>query len=97
PSGVALLAHLASLLLASVRSSDIVARYGGEEFAFVLVEAGAQEAAVVAERMRARVEGHEFEVPGGARLRATASIGLAEAQAQDSAAELVQRADAALY
>jgi diguanylate cyclase (GGDEF)-like protein len=97
PSGDAVLAHLASLLIASVRSSDIVARYGGEEFAFVLVEAGAQEAAIVAERMRARVEGHQFEVPGGARLRATASIGLAEAQAKETAAALVQRADASLY
>ena len=97
PSGDAVLAHLASLLIASVRSSDIVARYGGEEFAFVLVEAGAQEAAIVAERMRARVEAHEFEVAGAASLRATASIGLAEAQQQDSPAALVQRADAALY
>ena len=58
---------------------------------------GAQEAAIVAERMRARVEGHEFEVPGGARLRATASIGLAQAQAKETAAALVQRTDAALY
>jgi diguanylate cyclase (GGDEF)-like protein len=97
PSGDAVLAHLASLLIASVRSSDIVARYGGEEFAFVLVEAGAQEAAIVAERMRARVEAHEFEVPGGARLRATASIGLAEAQPKETAAALLQRADASLY
>src|SRR5216683_3308522 len=97
PGGDSVLAHLASLLIASVRSSDIVARYGGEEFAFVLVEAGAQEAAVVAERMRARVEAHEFEVPGGARLRATASIGLAAAQGKEPAAALVQRADAALY
>jgi diguanylate cyclase (GGDEF)-like protein len=47
--------------------------------------------------MRARVEGHQFEVPGGARLRATASIGLAEAQAKETAAALVQRADASLY
>ena len=97
PSGDAVLAHLASLLIASVRSSDIVARYGGEEFAFVLVEAGAPEAAIVAERMRARVEAHEFEVPVGARLRASASIGLAEAIPQESAAALLQRADAALY
>src|SRR5207248_11612203 len=97
PSGDAVLAHLASLLIASVRSSDIVARYGGEEFAFVLVEAGAQEAAIVAERMRARVEAHEFDVPGGGRLHATASIGLAEARADDSAPALLQRADAALY
>ena len=97
PGGDSVLAHLASLLIASVRSSDIVARYGGEEFAFVLVEATAQEAAVVAERMRARVEAQQFELPGGARLRATASIGIAEAQGQEPAAVLVQRADAALY
>src|SRR5438270_181581 len=79
------------------RRGDIVARYAGEEFAFVLVEATAQEAAVVAERMRARVEAQQFELPGGARLRATASIGIAEAQGQEPAAVLVQRADAALY
>jgi len=97
PAGDAVLAHLASLLTASVRSSDIVARYGGEEFAFVLVEAGAEEAAVVAERMRARVEAHDFELPGGGRLRATASIGIAAAQPQEGASGLVQRADAALY
>jgi len=97
PSGDAVLAHLASLLIASVRSSDIVARYGGEEFAFVLVEASGQEAVIVAERMRARVEAHHFEVPGGVRLRATASIGIAEALSNEPAAALVQRADAALY
>jgi diguanylate cyclase (GGDEF)-like protein len=97
PAGDEVLAHLASLLTASVRSSDIVARYGGEEFAFVLVEAGAEEAAIVAERMRARVEAHEFDLPGGGRLRATASIGIAAAQANEGASGLVQRADAALY
>jgi diguanylate cyclase (GGDEF)-like protein len=97
PGGDAVLAHLASLLIASVRSSDIVARYGGEEFAFVLVEAGLPEAKVVAERMRASVEAHEFEVPGGARLRATASIGIAAAHGNEPAAGLIQRADAALY
>jgi diguanylate cyclase (GGDEF)-like protein len=97
PAGDAVLAHLANLLTASVRSSDIVARYGGEEFAFVLVEAGAEEAAVVAERMRGRLEAHEFELPGGGRLRATASIGVAAAQPQEGASGLVQRADAALY
>jgi two-component system cell cycle response regulator len=97
PAGDAVLAHLANLLTASVRSSDIVARYGGEEFAFVLVEAGVAEAAVVAERMRARVEAHDFELPGGGRLRATASIGIAAAQSSEGASGLVQRADAALY
>ena len=80
-----------------MRSTDIVARYGGEEFAFVLVEAGAEEATIVAERMRARVEAHEFELAGGARLRATASIGVAVVQPKEAAASLIERADAALY
>jgi diguanylate cyclase (GGDEF)-like protein len=97
PTGDAVLAHLASLVTASVRSSDIVARYGGEEFAFVLVEAGAQEAAIVAERMRARIEAHEFEVPGGALLRTTVSIGLAESIAQEPAGAFLERVDAVLY
>ena len=101
PAGDAVLSHLASILTASVRSTDVVARYGGEEFGFLLVEAAAPEAEIITNRLRERVAQHRFEVPAvegdPLTLGITVSIGLAACKAGDNAASLLQRADAALY
>ena len=43
---------VARIIAENVRSSDIVARYGGEEFAILLMEAGMEEAASVAKRLK---------------------------------------------
>ena len=43
---------VARIIADNVRSSDIVARYGGEEFAILLMEAGMEEAASVAKRLK---------------------------------------------
>ncbi len=71
------LMEVAALLLPAVRDTDCVVRYGGDEFVVILPEAGSEDAAVVADRIRAKIEGHRFT--GGRRLRIsfTASIGVA--------------------
>jgi diguanylate cyclase (GGDEF)-like protein len=101
PAGDAVLAHLASLLTASVRATDVVARYGGEEFSFLLIEAAVPEALVITNRMRERIAKHRFVlqalVGGEVEVAATASIGLSQMQADDTLEGLVSRADAALY
>jgi diguanylate cyclase (GGDEF)-like protein len=101
PAGDAVLVHLASILTASVRSSDVVARYGGEEFGFILVESAAPEATIIVNRLRERVARHRFEVPALAgdpiTLNATVSIGLAAFQPADTLHTFLQRADSALY
>jgi diguanylate cyclase (GGDEF)-like protein len=101
PAGDVVLARLASILNASVRSHDVVARYGGEEFGIILVETGAEEATVVANRLRERVQAHRFEAPGQLGeplvLSCTVSIGLADFRKSDTPVTLLQRADAALY
>ncbi|MBE0698600.1 MAG: GGDEF domain-containing protein, partial [Anaerolineaceae bacterium] len=43
---------LASLIMKSMRSVDIVARYGGEEFVVILPDTALAEAVLVAERLR---------------------------------------------
>lgn len=43
------------------RPGDMVARYGGEEFVVVLVETNESGAALIAERLRARIEGLAIE------------------------------------
>ena len=100
-AGDTVLAHLASLLTASVRSSDMVARFGGEEFAFLLIEAQLAEAAIITNRMRERIAHHEFILPalsgGDLTVTATVSVGLAQLKPEDTAKTFINRADGALY
>jgi two-component system cell cycle response regulator len=101
PAGDAILSHMASLITASVRSSDVVARYGGEEFAFLLVDAAIEEATIIAQRLREFVARHRFEVPAlnaePLSLNCTASIGLASLKPDESSQSFLHRADSALF
>jgi len=93
PAGDAALARLAEILRKTTRGVDCVARYGGEEFLVMLLETTVAEAAIVAERIRARVAIEEFA--GG---RITISIGVAECPTHgDTPESLIESADAALY
>ena len=56
PNGDKVLARVAEILEASLRSCDTVFRYGGEEFIAILPETGIEEALIAAERARAGVE-----------------------------------------
>jgi len=96
--GDMVLVELARVTKEELRRYDIAARYGGEEFLFLLPEAAVEEAHVVAERLRAAVEGMRFAPPMG-DLVVTISLGLATypGKPMDSADELIRAADAALY
>jgi diguanylate cyclase (GGDEF)-like protein len=93
PAGDAALARIAEILRKTTRGVDCVARYGGEEFFVMLLETTVGTAAVVAERIRARVAIEEFA--GG---RITISIGVAECPSHgDTPESLIESADAAMY
>lgn len=98
PSGDRVLVGIAGALRAAVRGSDVPARYGGEEFAVICPETGAAAAALIAERVRAVVEGHRFLMDDGETCAMTVSAGVASypANGRDEQA-LVQAADSALY
>jgi len=94
------LRDVAQLLTETIRGHDIVARYGGEEFLVLLPETDDAGAESFAERIRAAVEGHDFNSAAeGSVLRLTASIGVAVFPAAriESVEDLFARADAALY
>lgn len=93
PAGDEVLKKVANILLNSTRSVDCTARYGGEEFAVLLTGTSGEVAHEVAERIRARVEAHEF-----AGRRITLSIGIAEfPENGQTADEVISHADEALY
>ncbi len=103
PAGDAVLAHLSNIVVASVRSTDVVARYGGEEFGILFVQAGATEAAIITNRLRERIAQHRFAIPAGVgsgdalELPVTVSIGVAQFVEDDDLQTFLRRADAALY
>ncbi|SCX66744.1 diguanylate cyclase domain-containing protein [Variovorax sp. EL159] len=98
--GDAVLVEYARRLLGCVRGTDMVARLAGDEFVLVLENPSTPEAvAGVAEKIVARINAPAFEVDGQ-RIEVTTSVGIAFLRAADSsvtAAELLARADAALY
>ncbi|HJR94729.1 MAG TPA: sensor domain-containing diguanylate cyclase [Gaiellaceae bacterium] len=85
-AGDRLLKASASAWRTALRQTDTLARYGGEEFGVVLPGCSADVAEVVLERLR------ELTPEGQ-----TCSVGLAEWSPGESDADLVARADEALY
>jgi diguanylate cyclase (GGDEF)-like protein len=61
-AGDAVLVQISNLMLAALRSTDVLARYGGEEFAVLLVQAGAAETDIVCRRLLERIKLHRFLV-----------------------------------
>lgn len=97
--GDEVLRGIGMILQRSVRSVDMVARYGGEEFVIVLPETGETGAIAFAERIRQRVEQHNFEAARSANVRVTVSVGVScfPSLHVDSAEDLFARSDIALY
>jgi diguanylate cyclase (GGDEF)-like protein len=90
--GDAALRCMAQALLAAARTTDMVGRIGGDEFAVLLPETDGSQSPLVAERLQSHVRAAETPVS------VTVSLGTATWSDQfDSAAEVIRRADQALY
>jgi len=83
----------------SIRGIDLACRYGGEEFVVVMPETDMGVAAAVAERVRRGIATEPFPISQGTKLaEVTISIGIAALTSPtDSAADILKRADQALY
>jgi diguanylate cyclase (GGDEF)-like protein len=98
PTGDASLRKLAGLMTRNLRRIDTIARIGGEEFVVLLPRTNLTEAAQVADKLRSIVERTEF--PGGEGQpdgMLTVSVGVASLRPDETGADLLSRADAALY
>ncbi len=95
-AGDAVLVHTANRVRTCLRDSDTAARFGGDEFAILLEQTrGEGEVMDVAQRISAAL-GRPLQVEGK-DVTIQASIGIARAQPQQNADELLRNADVAMY
>lgn len=95
-AGDRVLEHVASLLVAGLRESDIAVRWGGEEFLLVLRGCDQHEAERIAETLRQRIADAPIEADGQ-RIAVTLSVGVSEYDGAEPPDQTVDRADSALY
>ena len=97
--GDSVLKQFARLLRQNVQGKDTAARFGGEEFALILPRTERLGARHVAERVRQELAARAFVVSGSRKRlgTVTASLGVAEWRRGETGADLIARADAALY
>lgn len=88
------LRSVARMLSAGVRPDDLVCRYGGEEFVVVLPGLSAFDAEAVIERIRSELAD---AVLAGEVPPFTVSTGLADSGSGSSPAEVIRRADEAMF
>lgn len=98
-TGSSVLRQVGAEIKAAVRDVDSVIRYGGDEFVVVLLGANSRQAWIAAERVRSRIDRHEFRVEGSDRkVHVTTSIGVAccPDHAKDKSS-IIRLADETMY
>ncbi len=100
--GDLMLKHVSRIFVDALRQTDMIARFGGEEFVILLPHTSEPEAYQLAERLRKTVEKTPLLLThkgAPTEVRVTISIGCAclLPEEQDSAFDLLERADKAMY
>ena len=81
-----------------VREYDYAFRMGGDEFLLLLPETNAQQASILADRIRIRIENKKLVDDDNHKFFVTASFGISQYKKNDTTIEdIVKRADKALY
>jgi len=95
--GDKVLARLGEIIKSCLRRMDSAYRYGGEELTVILPETPADEAGVVAERIRSGIENELFMTGSEMTGKITVSIGVTEYRPPEPVAEFINRSDRAMY
>jgi diguanylate cyclase (GGDEF)-like protein/PAS domain S-box-containing protein len=96
-AGDAVLTQVVQILRGRLRASDIVARLGGDEFCVVLPNADEEGAARVLGELLTEVSRVRVPLDTGRSVAVTLSVGIAISNPASDEADLLKRADEALY
>jgi diguanylate cyclase (GGDEF)-like protein len=95
--GDKVLYKVGEIINSSLRTMDTAYRYGGEEFTVILPETRADEAEVVASRIKESLEEEIFAPQINQQIKVTASFGITEYLPPENIHSFVNRVDQALY
>ena len=96
PVGDEVLRTFAITLFANLRAVDKLGRYGGEEFLMILPDTAKDQALRTLDRLRSIASEVDWAAISTV-MNVTMSAGISEVRKEDSAADILARADAALY
>ena len=96
PVGDEVLRTFAITLFANLRTVDKLGRYGGEEFLMILPDTAKDQALRTLDRLRSIASEVDWAAISRV-MNVTMSAGISEVRKEDSAADILARADAALY
>lgn len=83
--------RIAHTIQGHLRATELSVRYGGDRLLVILPETDLQQARMVAERLRQKIMYTVIPAPGGRKLPAlTLSVGIAQATAEQTVAELIE-------
>jgi len=94
--GDALLRQVGNALCNNVRSCDLVARLGGDEFGVLLFKTSGEEAKAKAAALSCFISDESVQMPTG-DINVTAAWGVSTCESEDSAEQILARADRAMY
>ncbi len=95
--GDKVLAKLGRAVQSCLRKTDSAYRYGGEEFTVILPETTAEEAVIVAQRIKKAVSSRKFFPENGEPTTITVSIGVTQYRPEEKLSTFVKRADQAMF
>ena len=95
-AGDKVLKTIARIFQQQTRNTDFIARFGGEEFMGIFPETDLDDALVLANKIREKVEHSKFHYENEP-VHITASAGLASFRGNDTIDDVFKRADKALY
>ena len=97
-AGDEVLREFAVRMRKNTRGIDMACRLGGEEFVVMMPDTDLAKAYMVGERLRQCIAAAPFQLPGGAQIKVTASVGVASLEGLEDAPDaILKRADQALY
>lgn len=91
--GDSVLVTMSRILESGIRKNDVLGRWGGEEFIIICPQTELAGAEILAEKLRLKVEGADFETV----KQKTASFGVAQLKPGETMDALLSRCDRALY
>ncbi len=96
-AGDRVLQHVAEVLQHGIRESDFIARYGGEEFIILMPETTLTDATKAINKLRISIAKENVPLNVNDKLQVTLSFGVAEFEGTDTANDVFDKADKALY